>query len=197
MSQAAPTERSAARSTFGPVMAAGLLGAGAAAVGATRRWVDFGGDQAAAVAAVAQVPDRAPLPAALSLVVLAGFGAVLVTRGAVRRALLAAVLVMAASLAVSVVVTAPQVLADARSAYAGLGRNAEALGPSWWPWLAGLGALVAGVAAGAGWREAPQWPEMGRRYDAPVAPTSVPAPTTTEEWWRAIDAGTDPTEAAS
>lgn len=192
-----------------------LAAAGVAAVATTRGWIDYGSESAAAVAAVAQVPDRAPVPAALAMAVLAGLGTVLVTRGVVRRALAAAATALALALLAVVAVSGGQLRDDARAGMVALGQSDQAISLNGWHGVAlGSAALVAILAGVVVWA-CPQWPEMGKRYDSPVgqettistasvtsrsaggeagetAPGS--APETPEDWWRAIDAGHDPTD---
>ncbi|MEI2810021.1 MAG: Trp biosynthesis-associated membrane protein [Nocardioides sp.] len=191
-----PEHASRARS-FLPVMALGLAASGGAAVATTRGWVDFGTSGAAAMAAVARVPDKAPVPGTLALVVLAGFGTLLVTRGRVRRLLAAATTAGAAALVCSIVISAPRLLDQARAGVAAFGAGSATPSLNGWVWTSGLTAVVALIAATAAWRWAPSWPEMGRRYDAPGDGSepnrpSAGVPQSSEDWWRAIDAGTDP-----
>lgn len=187
-------------------MLVGLAASGAAAVAGTRSWIDFGSPAAEAMAAIARVPDQAPVPGSLALVALAGFGTLLVTRGRVRPFLAAATALAATLTVVSVALAAPRLVEQARADFASLGAESGGVGLNAWPGVAGVAATLALVAAVFAFREAPGWPEMGRRYDAPVAPAAADSPRapdttpgipeTTEDWWRAIDAGDDPTETA-
>ena len=62
----------------------------------------------------------------------------------------------------------------------------------WW-WVALVASVVALAAAAVSVRSCGSWPEMGSRYDAPVA-----RPRAEEmddvDLWRAIDQGRDPTD---
>ncbi|RAO21828.1 hypothetical protein LUPAC07_01098 [Micromonospora noduli] len=130
---------------------------------------------------------------ALALVTLAGGGAVLATRGRLRR-------VLGALLGV---------LGLAVAAGGGYGLVADIGGDvsRQWPALCLVGGLL---AAGGGWWTAARggdWPAMGARYERPTrtAPQTAPAqsepagpPTPlagrrTTEAWDALDRGEDPT----
>jgi hypothetical protein len=64
-----------------------------------------------------------------------------------------------------------------------------------WPWLTLAAGLVAAVAAATAVVAAPQWPEMGTKYDAPsgAAPAPQEEPESSLEVWKALDEGRDPT----
>ena len=77
-----------------------------------------------------------------------------------------------------------------------LGRSAQDTGFTGWFWTAAVASVVAVVPAALAVRLVPTWPEMGSRYDAPVAAGS-PAPETVEtdlDLWHALDEGRDPTD---
>lgn len=173
----------AGRRTFGPVVIAGLAGGALAAVGGTKHWVST--SQSQTVLDAQGVGLDAPGVTALALVVLAAWGVVLVTRGRVRRVVL--VLAAIASLAA---------LPVAWSTDHGLPDG----GTTAWPWLATVGLVVSLVGAVAGVRLAKEWPEMGRRYDAPTtgpghdAVPDVPLEEQSNlDLWKSIDEGRDPT----
>jgi hypothetical protein len=120
---------------------------------------------------------------ALGWLALAGAGALIATRGVLRRA-------------------AGGMLALAGTGIvAGAGWAAVSEGiAAGWPALAGLGGVaimaVGLLAVGRG----RSWPVMGARYDRRAAPPSVaagePAPGSTtrpEQMWQALDRGEDPT----
>ncbi len=190
--------RPRARRTFGPVVLAGLAGAGLAAYAATKQWARIDeGSTGAAFTPMSDSAGESPLAASLSLVVLACWGVVLVTRGIVRRAVLGLSVLAALATVVTVAVGWSQTAAPLQEAL-----DAVDLGGSvshtWW-WAAALvGALVALAAGVAGVRFAPAWPEMGRRYDTPtggpVADTAKPAEEQSNlDLWKAMDEGHDPT----
>lgn len=167
---------------------------------ASKHWVT-------ATATVANLPtihaaasgaDLVPLAGALGVAMLAAFGAVVATRGVVRRALggavlLAALVVVVASLRPGGATTA---LTDGLAAK-GWSGGAYSSGTTLWRWLAVACGAVAAAAGGVTAAYGDQWAEMGSRYDAPTpkpAPAS-PAPEDLSETdvWRAIDQGRDPT----
>ena len=71
-----------------------------------------------------------------------------------------------------------------------------------WFWLALAASVPALLAALAAIRQAPAWPEMGSRYDAPSAhdtasahSTDTPAEERTSlDLWKSMDEGEDPTK---
>lgn len=191
------------RRTFGPLVLLGLLSAGLAAFAGSRPWVEVDGATGAVsgldqsgLATTAQLGE-APLAGALGLVALACWGVVLVTRRRVRRVV--AVGGVLASLGITAVaVHAWRTLVDdVAGQLAATGTTAD-VGISLDPWfvVAGVAALVSAAAFAAAVVLAPDWPEMGTRYDAPGAAQEARArkePETSLDLWRAIDDGDDPT----
>jgi uncharacterized membrane protein (TIGR02234 family) len=200
----APVQRTARSSTraYGLTLLAGLVSAGAVTVGVSRPWVT-------ATATVAGLPvihgsvegaRVAPLAGALGFVLLAAVGAVVATRGWVRRAL-----------GVLIVVSAAVVLAAAVHPGATSGAVEQTLsakgwagGPydatvSAWRALVGAGAVGCLLAGSLVARFGGSWASMGARYDAPGGTTtssdtaSRVEPTETD-LWRSIDSGRDPTQ---
>ncbi|MFB6394855.1 Trp biosynthesis-associated membrane protein [Polymorphospora sp. 2-325] len=170
----------------------GLAGAGLASYAVTRTW------------AVELTPRAAPLPptrttstggdllpwvTALALVALAGAGAVLATRGAVRR--LVGVLLTLIGLGIA-----------AGGGYGLVGLSDVDVGPGW-PLLCLAGGLL--VAAGGASTAAGghRWPAMGARYDRSTGAARRAAPARgadgrvggagTAAAWDALDRGEDPT----
>ncbi|WP_028658782.1 Trp biosynthesis-associated membrane protein [Nocardioides insulae] len=196
------------RRTFGPVVLLGLAGGGLAALAGTKAWAEpVSGPNADSTALdLAQlagtVPGDVPLAGALGLVALASWGVILVTRGLVRR--LVAGLAALASLGVLATVvdawlTLPDEVVDASAAVGAAGIEAD-----WtlWIWAALVGGLVGLLAAVAAVRLAPDWPEMGRKYDAPAAAAAAAPTIPVEErhsldLWKALDQGDDPTESSA
>ena len=148
-----------------------------------------------------------PLASAVSLVLLASWGVLLVTRGRVRRVFAAVALLAAVGLVLTVVsgyVTLPD---SANDALDGLrGRAGEDASFTGWFWTAAVCAVVAVVPAVLALRLVRSWPEMGSRYDAPVGsgtgpggpgaeedPAAAGVPETELELWHALDEGRDPT----
>ncbi|WP_166139696.1 Trp biosynthesis-associated membrane protein [Nocardioides ochotonae] len=190
--------RPRARRSFGPVVLAGLAGAGLAAFAGTKPWARIDeGSTGAAFAPMSDSAGESPLAASLALVVLACWGVVLVTRGIVRRAVLALSVLAAAATVVTVAVGWSQTAAPLRDALDAVGLGGS-VSHTWW-WAAALaGALVALAAGVAGVRLASAWPEMGRRYDAPTGGPVADAARPAEEQsnldlWKAMDEGHDPT----
>jgi uncharacterized membrane protein (TIGR02234 family) len=182
------------RRTFGPVVVSGIVGAGLAAWAGGKPWA--APDTSAASTLVDRTGGHVPLASALGLVALAGWGVVLVTRGRVRR--MVAVLVAAASagLVVTAFVGRSSALDSARKATVDLGEAVHGSHITGWWWLAVLASLLGLAAAVAAVVWCPSWPEMGRRYDTPVAPPAPvdPADLDDVDLWRAIDQGRDPTD---
>jgi hypothetical protein len=73
--------------------------------------------------------------------------------------------------------------------------HADSVGTAW-PWLAVVGCLASLAAAVVAFAQAPGWPEMGRRYDAPAGATRPVVPLEEQssiDVWKALDQGQDPT----
>jgi uncharacterized membrane protein (TIGR02234 family) len=189
-----------ARRTFGPVVLLGLAVGTLAAVAGARPWV-VAEDATAANDPLGLVADAGemPLAPALSLVVLAAWGVLLVTRGRVRRVVAVVGLLAALGLAATVVtgwLTLPDQVLEAMTAQQP-GVDALATETSPWFWGAAVGAVGSVVATGLAVRWCPGWPEMGNRYDAPgatgAAATDDGADTSHHDLWKAMDEGHDPT----
>jgi uncharacterized membrane protein (TIGR02234 family) len=146
-----------------------------------------------AVTAAAAGNDVAPLALALALVALAAWGVLLVLRGRARR-LVAVVGALAAAGVLAAVVSAFGSAQDAAvSAVQAAGATGDAFASSLtaWYWIAGAGAALSLAMLAVAVARAPRWPAMGSRYDAPAARETSPA--TTEDLWKALDEGHDPT----
>jgi len=185
-----------ARATrFGPVVLAGLMTAALMAVTSAKTWVeiDLPGTARAGLSDGDLRADM-PLALALSLVVLAAWGVVLVSRKRARQVVLAVALL--ADLGVLVcVLRAPSTLPGQIRTQLALGHaGTSSLTPAYY--VAMVAAIAAPVAIGQGLKYAPRWPEMSSRYDAPTAssPEAVPAEELADlELWKALDDGQDPT----
>ena len=190
------------RRTFVPVVGLGVAAGVLAAVAGSRAWA-AGFD--AAPGGVPVLPATAeagesPLAAALSLVVLACWGVLLVTRGVVRRATAALAVVASLGLGATVVVGFTSLQDQVAQAMRASGTPSDTLGTELtaWFWVAAVCSvvlIVAGVLAVA-W--CPAWPEMGSRYDAPGAAEGPPDDVPPEErsnldLWKQLDEGRDPT----
>lgn len=165
----------------------GLAGAGLALWAATRTWT------------VELTPRPAPLPPvredrsggallpwlpALALVGLAGAGAVLATRGWLRRLVGAVLVLLGAAVA-------------AGGLTAGFTGGVNRL----WPAFCLVGGVL--MMAGGGWTalRGNRWPAMGARYERPARGAGDPAvsavtqagPRGATDVWDALDRGEDPT----
>jgi uncharacterized membrane protein (TIGR02234 family) len=193
-------EPAAARRTFGPVVLLGLASAALAAVASAKPWVGTGAPSGASDASMTTLDSGThyPLASAISLVLLAAWGVLLVTRGRVRRAFAVLATIAAVGLLVSVVVAWFTLPDTARDSYDQLmGHASLDTGFTGWFWTSAVCAVVALLPAVLAVRLAPSWPEMGTRYDAPgaAAPTSEQgAADPDRELWHALDEGRDPTD---
>ena len=187
------------RRTFAPVVGAGVAAGALAAVAGAKPWVTAS-DAAATSAPMLPSTSEAgemPLAAALSLVVLACWGVLLVTRGVVRRAVAVLSVVGALGLVATVVagwMTLPdEVSAAVRST---TGTDTVASDITGWFWAAAGAAVVLVVVGALAVTWCPAWPEMGSRYDAPgAAPVDdvPPEERTNLDLWKQLDEGRDPT----
>ncbi|MFC4020243.1 Trp biosynthesis-associated membrane protein [Micromonospora sp. GCM10011542] len=169
-----------------------LAGAGLALWAATRGWTVELTARPAPLPPVREARTGAallPWLPALALVALAGGGAVLATRGRLRRLLGALLAVLG--------------LAVAAGGGYGLVAGFDGAVSRQWPAFCLLGGLLA--AAGGGWTalRGAGWPAMGARYERPArtaTPSATPARPAdpmagrrTTEAWDALDRGEDPT----
>jgi uncharacterized membrane protein (TIGR02234 family) len=197
----------AERRTFGPAVLVGLAAGALVAVAGNQAWADAEegqgiGEQVASVS-VAVGEAKAPLATAVALVVLAAWGVLLVTRGRFRRVVawfgaLAAAGLLAAVLAG--VLAAPDAVSDA---YEPFGVTDLDVHRTAWCWLALVGAVLALGAAAVAVRDVADWPQMGKRYDAPAGAAgadgdaSEPEERSNLDLWKAMDEGRDPTNETS
>ncbi len=189
------------RRSFGPVVLLGLTTAALAAVASAKPWVGSptttgAGASDASMSAI-DSGTRYPLASAVSLVLLAAWGVLLVTRGRVRRVFAVLAAVAAVALVVAVVAGHSTLPDSSRGSIDQLmGRGSGGTGFTGWFWTSAVCAVLALVPAGLAVRLVGQWPEMGSRYDAPGAPEvsreQVPQDPD-RELWRALDEGRDPT----
>lgn len=179
------------RRTFWPTVLLGLAGAGVAAYSGHKHWIKLGHtDPFATAQAGQQVGLDSPATTALALVALAAWGVVLVTRGWVRRGV-AVLGGIAALAAIPTIWTARHHL---------LSSNADSHAGAW-PWIALVGLLISLAMVVVAVRKAPQWPEMGSKYDAPVGQAGSTAAThqpleeqSSLDLWKSLDEGHDPTQ---
>jgi uncharacterized membrane protein (TIGR02234 family) len=190
------------RRVYAQTLVVGLVSAGAVSVGVSRPWVSATANVTGlpVIHATVDGADLAPLAGALGFVLLASFGAVIATRGWVRRGL--GVLVVVAALVVLAAAVHPGETGTALEQ--GLSAKGWSGGPyetstSAWRLLVGLGSLGCLVAGLLVARFGGSWASMGARYDAPgsTAPQAAGSPEaelTETDLWRSIDSGHDPTQ---
>ncbi len=201
-------EPGSARRTFAPVAVGGLACAALAAVASAKPWIGSGvraesgaGTDATTMTAL-DSGTHFPLAAALSLVLLAAWGVLLVTRGPVRRVFAVLTVLAAVALLASVVVAYATLPDTAKSSFDELmGRSSPEAGFTGWFWTAAASSVVALVPAVLAVRLVGQWPEMGARYDAPgssvgtsAAPRRPGVVEPDRDLWHALDEGRDPTD---
>jgi uncharacterized membrane protein (TIGR02234 family) len=191
-----PQTEPAPRRTFGPVVLLGLATAGLAAVASAKPWVGSSSGGGDASLTALDAGSRFPLASGVSLVLLAAWGVLLVTRGVVRRAFAVVAALAAVGLVAAVIagyVTLPD---NATDSYAQLMGRSQDQGFTGWFWTAAVCSVLALVPAFLAVRLVPTWPEMGSRYDAPGArePAAEPEPTREQDLWAALDEGRDPTD---
>lgn len=181
------------RSGFVPVVLTGLLAAALTSVASAKPWFTAAVDYRV-VPGVPDAESRAdmPLALALSLLVLAGWGALLVSRGRVRRAF-ATVSVVAALGVLGCVAVAPFTLPDDIRARLLAGSEDVEISATGWFVAAAVGGVVAAVALVVAWLRLPRWPTMSSRYDAPTAASAAGEASTPTDLWKALDEGHDPT----
>jgi uncharacterized membrane protein (TIGR02234 family) len=180
--------------TFGRTVLAGLGATALTAVAAAQPWAEADGDNAGvAVTAAADGTDVAPLALALALVALASWGVLLVLRGRARRLVAVAGALAAGGVLVTVVSAFGSAQDDAVAAVQAAGATSDTFTSSLtaWYWTTGVGAALSLAALVVAVARSPRWPAMGSRYDAPSARETSPA--TTEDLWKALDDGHDPT----
>ena len=190
--------------TFAPVVTLGLAAAALAAVASAKPWLGGGSTTGNSDATMSALDDGTgfPLASAISLVLLAAWGVLLVTRGRVRRVFAVVAALAAVALLVSVVAGWATLPDSARDSYDELmGRGSRDEGFTGWFWTAGVCSVVALVPAALAVRLVGQWPEMGSRYDAPGAHAATSTENSAEnsvepdrDLWHALDEGRDPTD---
>lgn len=186
--------------SYAATMAVGLAAAAGTLLAVSRPWVEATSRPAGlpAIEVSLSGADLVPVAAALGFVVLAAFGAVVATRGWVRRAVgvvIAAGAAVILAAAVGVGSTADAV--EAELAAVGWGGGAYDTSATPWRWLAAGLAAVCVVAGVVVVRQAAAWPAMGARYDAPdrgAAPATPVDSWSEADVWKAIDHGHDPTQ---
>ena len=153
---------------------AAVVGAGLALLATSRAWTDLPGRPEPAGLGTAADPltggEQYPWIPALALAALAGGGALLATRGALRTGVGGLLLLCGAGIV-------------GGAAYA-VAQEAQ----PFWPIAAALGGLA---VFDAGWltvRKGRSWAAMGARYERTAEPSDDPA-----SMWDELDHGRDPT----
>ncbi|HEX7716281.1 MAG TPA: Trp biosynthesis-associated membrane protein [Marmoricola sp.] len=177
------------RRGFGVTVLGGLVTAALCAVASAKPWYALSGDRPVTGVPESQTRIDMPLALALALVVLAGWGALLVSRGIVRRAC-ATVAVAAAVGVVACVVTAPFTLPDDLRSGLPASSVEPGVGATGWFVTAAIVSVLSTLVLVEAWRRAPSWPTMGTRYDAPATRSAQVDDT---DLWKALDEGRDPT----
>lgn len=190
------------RRTFAPVVLGGLVAAGLTALAGARTWAvpDVPEADTGAVPLMGFTAEdttgQMPAVGALALVVLACWGVTLVTRGRFRRGVMIFGWVVSLITFVGVVLGRSATVEAVAVQLDQNGLNDVAVVYTQWFWLAGVASFVALGAATLGVRLVSEWPEMGRKYDAPTGPSAKTTPTdeqTNLDLWKSMDEGDDPT----
>ncbi|HET7690368.1 MAG TPA: Trp biosynthesis-associated membrane protein [Nocardioidaceae bacterium] len=179
------------RRSFWPVVVLGAAASALAATAASRPWATATAEVTGAAREVsADGSDVAPLALALSLVALASWGALLVTRTRGRR--VAAVVGLVASAGtVAAAATSYNRAVDEAIELGGGAVLADGSHTAWYFVLL-VAAAAASALCGVALRSAGSWPEMGARYDAPGGQPPSRTPDQAD-LWKALDEGHDPT----
>jgi uncharacterized membrane protein (TIGR02234 family) len=191
------------RRTFGPVVLVGLAAAGLLAAAGAKPWVSVVAASSTTertylgLVSISSSEREMPLAGALALVLLATWGVLLVTRGVVRRVVVALGAVAALGLVACVVVGFATLPDGVKDAFQDAGAAPPDVSFTGWFWAAAVSAVLSVLATGAGLRHVGGWPEMGARYDAPSAGETPIAPLEEQsnlDLWKSLDEGHDPTE---
>jgi uncharacterized membrane protein (TIGR02234 family) len=185
-----------ARTGFAPTVVIGLATAALTSVASAKPWFSAAIDYK--LMAGVRDPDKSadmPLALALSLVVLAGWGAVLVSRGRPRRAVLAIALLAAVGV-LGCVAAAPFTLPDDVRDRLLPGSGNVSVNATGWYVAAAVAGVLSLASLVAAWLRLPSWPTMSTRYDAPATRDGDAAKEvrTDTDLWKALDEGHDPTD---
>lgn len=186
------------RSTFGPVILVGILGAALAAVASSKKWAELGAVDAKVVVTWIGSSGELPVASALSLAALASWGALLVSRGRWRRWIATLGLVIGLGSLVTAIVGNSQAPSDLRHAAENSLGNALTSSPglTGWYWTALIADVIVVLALLVAVRDAPAWPTMSSRYDSPAATREPREMKSSLDVWKALDQGADPTDSS-
>lgn len=145
--------------------------------------------------------DLMPWLPALGWVGLAGAGALLATRGRVRR-MVGGVLLLAGS---GLLVATARAAVAAMAPAGGVSATAHPGAGAGWALLCALGGAAVAAAGGLAAARGHRWPAMGARYERSagrstaarpeqIRPERRPPGARPEEMWQALDRGEDPTD---
>jgi uncharacterized membrane protein (TIGR02234 family) len=194
------------RREFTVTLAAGLMVSGATALGMSQSWVTATATPQRLPRVVAEVTGGglAPLAGALAFVPLAALGAVLASRGWLRRAV--GLVMTGCAIVIAVAAVRPggsvTLLEQGLAAKGWTAASPYTTTTTAWRWIvlvAGIGCAFVGALTVL---RGPNWPTMGQRYDAlDAGPTAhaergacSPGDELDEETlWRELDRGHDPT----
>jgi uncharacterized membrane protein (TIGR02234 family) len=155
------------RRSYPLALLACLAGAGLAGYAATRTWSlqVVGRTGMTDLRTVRTGADLEPWVIGLALVALAGTGALLATRGRVRR-----------GLGVLLTLAGAGVAAGAIIGRAGLDVGRAGAGGTLWPIACALGGAIIALGGLAAARRGHRWPAMSARYERGTAPAGTPEP---------------------
>lgn len=185
---------------FGPTVLVGVATAGLVSYAGSRTWVDIPVAAQTQASLISSAPiGEVPLVGALGLVALACWGVLLVTRGKVRRALALLGIVATVGAFAASVVGLGDVTDSAVKELASRGYADAQVSLNLWGWISPVFALIGAAVFWVAFKAAPEWPEMGKKYDRPQhAPAAevdgaVVADTANLDLWKSLDQGHDPT----
>jgi uncharacterized membrane protein (TIGR02234 family) len=179
-----------------------LLGAGLALLVSTRTWQSVVIERPGLVPVHLGVHGRAVdgSVTALAVAALASVVAVLATRGVLRRAVGALVLLVGAATvwrslhALSAISTArARSLAAQHHAVASATAHARVHVTPAWPWTSALAGLLIVLAGSLVALRGHRWQAMSARYEAPAAEDERTRARADLSMWKALDRGEDPT----
>lgn len=198
------TARRVAHRALAAALAAGVLGASLVLLAAGKTWArGQAGGAGLALPVHATGSQTTALPGALALTGLASLVALFALRRAGRHAVAALLALSGIGAAVTALLRRGDhgALDSAAASATGLTRaTAEHASVTGWPLVTVAGGLLLCAAGLLALRFGPRWPAMSSRYDRGTGParTRTPVrvdPDRSEDLWKALDRGEDPTQA--